>query len=82
MASASLVQPVPEKLHVGCGYDKRPGYLNIDIDPACEPDILLAGNLDNLLPRNYFVELLAKDVLEHIPRSETLRALLEWAGCL
>ncbi len=28
------------KLNMGCGYDKREGYLNVDISPVCEPDLV------------------------------------------
>jgi len=30
----------PMKLNMGCGYDKREGYLNVDISPACQPDFV------------------------------------------
>lgn len=77
------------KLNIGCGYDKRPEYLNVDIDPKCSPDLLLNadGSLD-VLPKSHFFEILASDVLEHVPRSESLRNLLIWnellvqGGCL
>lgn len=69
-------------LNIGCGYDKRAGYLNIDMDPACEPDFLVDPNNSGALPSNYFEKVLAKDVLEHIPRTQTLSALLQWAQYL
>jgi hypothetical protein len=28
------------KLNMGCGYNKREGYLNVDISPVCEPDVV------------------------------------------
>ena len=34
------------------------------------------------IPLDHFEEVYAKDVLEHIPRSETLSALLQWASWL
>lgn len=70
------------KVNVGCGYDHRPGYINVDMDPACNPDILVADNNFSNLPRQAYDEVLAKDVLEHIPRVETPSALLEWADLL
>jgi hypothetical protein len=70
------------KLNFGCGYDKREGYLNIDMDPACSPDLLIQDNDFSLVPKNHFDEVLAWDVLEHIPRSKTLSALLDWAEFL
>ena len=70
------------RLNFGCGYDKRDGYLNVDIDPACEPDILLLDNDLSVLPPESFEEILAMDVLEHIPRVETPRVLVDWSGLL
>lgn len=72
----------PRKLNVGCGYDKRPGYLNIDVDPACDPDLLIVYDDYSIIPRNYFTEVLAKDVLEHVPRASTLDLLLDFADYL
>lgn len=77
--SRSLPDPLPVRLNIGCGYDKRPDYLNIDMDPACEPDLLIIDNDLSALPRRHFVSVLANDVLEHIPRNQTLMALLDWA---
>jgi len=72
----------PTKLNVGCGYDKREGYLNIDVDPACAPDLLILNNNYSTIPRNYFEEVLAKDVLEHIYLRETPNVLLDFADYL
>jgi hypothetical protein len=73
---------VGTKINIGCGYDKREGYLNLDSDPACKPDILIENNDLYALPRNHFVEVFAKDVLEHIPRAHTMTALFDWAALL
>jgi hypothetical protein len=73
---------LPLKLNIGCGYDKRDGYLNIDMDPACNPDLLVFDNDLSMLPHGHFEELLAHDVLEHIPRSLTMSSLLDWASLL
>lgn len=72
----------PLKLNVGCGYDKRDGYLNVDVDPACVPDLLIVDGDYTPIPRRYFEEVLAKDVLEHIPHRETLLVLLDFADYL
>jgi SAM-dependent methyltransferase len=71
-----------KKINIGCGFDKRPGFLNVDMDPACEPDLLIRDNNFSALPRKHFDALLAHDVLEHIPRPESLNVLLEWADLL
>ena len=64
----------PPKLNIGCGYDKREGYLNVDVDPACAPDLLIRDGDYSPIPRRQFEEVLAKDVLEHIPRAQTIAA--------
>jgi hypothetical protein len=71
-----------EKINFGCGYDKREGYLNVDSDPACDPDFLIPIGDLSLLPKHHFKEVLAKDVLEHIPRAKSLDALLEFSSLL
>lgn len=71
--------PLPTKINMGCGYDKQPGYLNIDSDPATEPDFLVRDNDLSVLPQGYFEEIFANDVLEHIPRIFTASALFDWA---
>lgn len=49
------------------------------MDPSCAPDLLIFDNDYSVLPRRHFRYVLANDVLEHIPRSQTMFALLEWA---
>ena len=71
-----------DRINVGCGYDQRREYLNVDMDPACKPDLLLKDNDFSVLPKRHFVEVFANDVLEHIPRAQTMSALLEWADLL
>lgn len=66
------------KLNVGCGFDKRPGYVNIDLQSFHQPDLI--GNAIDLpmVPSNWADELLVSDVIEHIKRTQTLEAMLEW----
>ena len=55
------------KLNLGCGFDKREGWLNVDNFPECEPDQLLdleATPWD--LPSEAFDHILLKHVLEHV----------------
>jgi hypothetical protein len=72
----------PTKLNIGCGYDKRAGYLNVDMDPKCEPDLLIVNNDYSAIPTSYFEEVIAFDVIEHIPRAKTIGTLLDWNSYL
>lgn len=82
VASSAVSATVPRRLNFGCGYDRRDGYLNVDSDPACAPDLLLVDNDLSAIPRDHFDEVLALDVLEHIPRIATSSVILEWADML
>lgn len=77
-----VLRSCPARINVGCGYDKKPGYLNIDVDPACKPDVLIRNDDYSVIPHRHFDEVFAKDVLEHIPRPAVLSALLDWASWL
>ena len=56
------------KLNLGCGLDKREGYVNIDVREDVEPDMVI--DLEKELLRRFedesVDEILAKDFLEHL----------------
>ena len=56
------------KLNLGCGLDKRSGYVNIDVREDVKPD--LAINLEEELLKRFqdesVEEILAKDFIEHL----------------
>lgn len=55
------------KLNLGCGFDKREGWLNVDNFALCEPDQLLEIEATPWnLPDNAFEHVLMKHVLEHV----------------
>jgi SAM-dependent methyltransferase len=68
----------PRKLNLGCGWDLRAGYLNVDLNAFHKPD--LVGDVRDLpmLPSGHYQEIIAQDVLEHLPRTATASALREW----
>jgi SAM-dependent methyltransferase len=72
----------PRRLNLGCGYDHRPGYLNVDNLARHEPDLLADVRDLGALPSDWFDEVLAHDVLEHLPRADTAPALREWTRVL
>lgn len=56
------------KINLGCGRVRVEGFLNIDIDPDVNPDIVLDISSSPIsLPANHFDIIAAHDVLEHIP---------------
>jgi SAM-dependent methyltransferase len=72
---------IPRKLNMGSGKDWREDCFNTDFDPYWEPDAVLDFSRDLpigqpletqrfgtvALQNNYFDEIIANDVLEHIP---------------
>ncbi|HTA26011.1 MAG TPA: hypothetical protein VK763_20940 [Terriglobales bacterium] len=72
---------IPRKLNMGSGKDWREDYFNTDFDPYWEPDAVLDFSRDLpigqpletqrfgtvALQNNFFDEIIANDVLEHIP---------------
>ena len=53
------------KLNIGSGGDLKEGYLNIDINPDCNPDICLSI-LKMDFPEASISDIYAKDIIEHI----------------
>jgi SAM-dependent methyltransferase len=55
------------KLNLGCGFDKREGFVNADSFEACTPEVLFDIETTPWpLPHNGFDYVLMKHVLEHV----------------
>lgn len=69
------------KLNLGCGTDKREGYVNIDSNVHCIPNrIMDVRDLD--YKDNEVDEILARDILEHIPIAQCGPTLTKWFNIL
>ena len=66
------------KLNIGCGYDKREGWINIDFQEMHAPDMVADATDLNQIDDNFASYILAQDVLEHFERSRVPTALREW----
>ena len=78
MADAFDPALFPDRLNLGCGYDHREGYLNVDINDFHSPDLVADVTNLHVLPAGRYREILAQDVLEHLPRTATVGVLREW----
>lgn len=71
-----------KKLNLGCGWDIREGFLNVDLHDFHKPDYV-ADILDlPELPSRHYDVIVAQDVLEHIERAKQIPALKEWTRLL
>jgi predicted SAM-dependent methyltransferase len=68
----------PKRLNLGCGWDHRQGYVNVDLHEFHRPDLIADVTQLDMLPDGYYSEVCAIDVLEHLPRHMTEAALSEW----
>jgi predicted SAM-dependent methyltransferase len=72
----------PPKLNLGCGFDIRSGYLNVDFQDFHNPDLVADIRKLDMLPSGFYEEVIAQDCLEHFPRCDTEPALAEWSRLL
>jgi predicted SAM-dependent methyltransferase len=68
----------PRKLNLGCGNDLREGYVNVDFNAFNAPDLLADARKLDFLPACHYEEVLAQDVLEHLPRTHSAFTLAHW----
>jgi hypothetical protein len=73
---------LPRRVNLGCGFDHRPGYLNVDFQDFHHPDLVADVRDLSALPSSSFEEVLALDVLEHLERADIVPTLTEWCRIL
>ena len=66
------------KLNIGCGNNKKAGYVNIDVEPACNPDqVLDICQTPWPFPESSVEEIVLCHVLEHVGRTpEEFKSIL------
>jgi predicted SAM-dependent methyltransferase len=72
----------PRRLNLGCGFDHREGFLNVDLHEFHKPDLIADVTKLGMLPDGIYEEIIAQDVLEHLPRTSTVEVLREWSRLL
>lgn len=76
LSSAAIQLPI-EKLELGSGFHPTEGFTHLDLNPACNPDIIgSAWPLD--LPDESVGEIRAVDVLEHLPYTKSAEIVADW----
>ena len=69
------------RLNLGCKRWRLDGFINIDRDPNCEPDVIMdVMKLD--YPDESVVTIYAGQLIEHFDCLETPNLLVEWIRVL
>ena len=66
------------KLHLGSGTDYRPGWINVDIDPDCGPDVVSPVERLDAFEDGTAAVIEACHLFEHLTFDEARAALVEW----
>jgi SAM-dependent methyltransferase len=72
----------PLKLHLGCGPEKRAGWVNVDVNPALQPDLVAAAYDLPMLADGSCEVIEACHLFEHLTLTQAKRALGEWRRLL
>lgn len=76
-----------KRLNLGCGWFKKPGYVNVDMNPLCNPDVVHDLNtFPYPFPDNEFDVVSADHIIEHLENPfsvmEELHRILKDNGLL
>lgn len=78
---ASTARPAL-RVHLGSGADYRPGWLNVDADEACGPDLVARAEALPTLESGSVDVIEACHLFEHLTYDEAVGALAEWRRVL
>jgi SAM-dependent methyltransferase len=79
--AAAAGQP-PLRLHLGCGPDRRHGWINVDARVEVEPDVVARADALPMFADASVDEIEACHLFEHLTPHEAERALVEWRRVL
>ncbi|MEC4991609.1 MAG: methyltransferase domain-containing protein, partial [Oscillatoria sp. PMC 1068.18] len=68
----------PIKLHLGCGSDYFPGYINIDAYPDSQADLVMKVEELSLFPDNCVEIIESYHLFEHLYLEQARQAIAEW----
>lgn len=77
-----LSTPGAKRLHLGCGPEKRAGWINIDTQAALNPDIVASVDSLPMFSDGSVDVIEANHLFEHLTYDSALAALKEWARVL
>ncbi len=66
------------KLHLGCGKEKREGWVNVDIEPSYSPDVIADVKKLDMFEDNSVEMIETLHLLEHLTFADAKLALKEW----
>jgi hypothetical protein len=69
---------LPVRLHLGCGQDRREGWLNIDVERRFAPDVSCDAGLRGVFEPETVDEIESCHLFEHFTYTEAITALCEW----
>ncbi|MBL4771215.1 MAG: hypothetical protein JKY61_08755 [Planctomycetes bacterium] len=70
------------RLHLGCGADRREGWLNVDVNPQFQPDMVAVAHDLPMLTDASCIEIESCHLFEHLTLTQARAALREWRRLL
>jgi|CXWL01.1.fsa_nt_gi glycosyltransferase involved in cell wall biosynthesis len=80
--SAAVNRSGPTRLHLGCGLEKREGWVNVDARAEASPDVVARVHELPMFDSGSVDTIEACHLFEHLPVHEARAALAEWARVL